>query len=325
MIWPYFFIFIIASIILYISCETLVKIIIRVSSFLNIREFVLAFFIMALASSLPNFFLGINSAINQIPQLSFGDILGNNFIALTLAVSLGVLFSKNKEISTESRTVQTSSIFTFIAAILPLILAIDGKISRGDGLILILAFAVYAFWLFSKKERFQKLIPPEQIEKPSKMILQFKDFIKDIFIILGLIFVIFITTQGIIFAAQSLSVQLNISLILVGLLITGLANALPEIYFSINSARKGESWMVLGNLMGSIIFPATLVIGMVSLIQPIIINDLSSIALARFFLLIALVFYFIFSQTDKKLSKREAIFLLVLYVAYCFFELIKVI
>jgi len=325
MIWSYFLIFVISSVILYISCEALTKIVVRVSSFFNIKEFVIAFFVMALASSLPNLFLGISSAINHAPQLSFGDTLGNNFIALTLTIALGILFSKNKEISTESRTVQNTSIFAFIATILPLILAIDGEISRSDGLILILAFALYVFWLFSKQDRFRKVISPDLINEPSKAIFEFKNLAKSIVIIVGLVAIIFIATQGIIFAAQSLSLHLNISLILIGLLITGLADSLPEIYFSINSARKGESWMVLGNLMGSIIFPATLVIGIVSLIQPIIIDDLSSIVLARFFLLIALVFYFIFSQTDKKLSKREAIFLLILYVAYCFFELIKVI
>ena len=324
MIWLYFVIFIIASVALYIACETLVKIIIRVSGFLNVREFVIAFFVMALATALPNLFLGISSAVNQISQLSFGDVLGNNFIALTLAVSLGILFSKNKEIPTESRVVQTTSIFTFIAAFLPLLLAIDGKISRGDGLILIIAFIAYAYWLFSKQERFRKIIPSQSIEKPVQAVPQFKHFIKDIFVALALIVVIFVAAQGIIFAAQSISTQLGIPLIMVGLLITGLANALPEIYFSINSARRGETWMMLGNLMGSIIFPATLVIGIVSLIQPIIITDFSSIALARFFLIVALVFFFIFSQTDKKLSKKEAFFLLTLYILYCLIEIIKI-
>jgi len=234
-------------------------------------------------------------------------VLGNNFIALTLAVSLGILFSKNKEVPTESRVVQTTSIFTFVAAFLPLLLAIDGKISRGDGLMLIAAFIAYAYWLFSKQERFRKIIPSQSIEKPVQAVPQFKNFIKDIFIALALIIIIFIAAQGIVFAAQSISIQLGIPLIMVGLLITGLANALPEIYFLsilLVEAKHDDAW----KFNGFYYFPATLVIGIVSLIQPIIITDFSSIALARFFLIVALVFFFIFSQTDKKLRQKRGLF-----------------
>jgi len=323
MLIGYLVLLIISAIILYICCEKLVKILIKISSFLGVREFVLAFFVMALASAFPNLFLGINSAINGVPDLSFGDVLGNNLVALTLAVALGVLFSKNKVIPTESRTVQNTCIFTFIAALLPLLLAMDGRISRGDALILILAFALYVFWLFSKQERFRKVFQESHFKEPLQIIIEFKSFIRSILQILGILIILFIASQFIIFSARAISNQLNVSLILIGLLMTGLINALPEIYFSINSARKGETWMVLGNLMGSVIFPATLVIGLIALIHPITISDFSSMALARFFLILALVFFFLFSQTDRKLSKKEALFLLFLYLIYIFVEILK--
>lgn len=320
----YFILFLVAAVFLYICCEKLVKILIGISSFLAIKEFIVAFFILAFASALPNLFLGISSALNGIPQLSLGDIIGNNLIALTLAVALGVLFSKNKEIETNSRTVQSTTFFTLVAALLPLILILDHQLSRADGLILILSFLTYLFWLFSKKERYQKFYQNEkEISKIDVTFKKFRIFIKNILMLLVLIVAIFIVSQFIVFSAQLITKQLGISLIFFGLIVTGLANAMPEIYFAINTAKQEENWMVLGNLMGSIIFPATLILGLIALIHPIDIIDISSISLARFFMIGALIFFFIFIQTNKKISKKEAIFLLIIFAFYIFCELLK--
>lgn len=319
------FLFLFSAIALYISCELLVKNLIKISAFLAVKEFVVAFFILAFASALPNLFLGISSAINGIPELSLGDIIGNNLIALTLAVALGILFSKNKEICTNSKTVQSTTFFVLIAALLPILLASDYQISRIDGIILILAFVLYLAWLFSKKERFQKTYNLKQANSSTidESIKQFSGFIKNILRIIGLIIAIFVIAQLIVFSAEKITLKLGISLIFFGLIITGLTNALPEIYFAINTAKKEENWMILGNLMGSVIFPATLVLGIIALIHPINIIDFGSLILARFFMIGAAVFFFIFVQSERKISKKEAVFLLIIYIAYIVFEIIK--
>ena len=113
----YVLIFLACCVLLYFSGEWVVGGLMRMARFLGWREFVVAFFVMAFAASLPNLFVGITSALHKIPQLSFGDVAGNNLVALTLAVALAVLISK-KELPAESRTVQTTSIFTIIAALL---------------------------------------------------------------------------------------------------------------------------------------------------------------------------------------------------------------
>ena len=146
----------------------------RISHFLGWKEFVVAFFVMAMAGAMPNLFLGINSAIHKIPLLSFGDIIGGNLIDLSLAVALAVLIAKTA-ITTETKIIRISSIFTIILALLPLLLILDGVLGRIDGILLISLFFFYIFWLFSKEERFKKVY--EQTDK--KDIKGFKDFIKD--------------------------------------------------------------------------------------------------------------------------------------------------
>jgi len=318
MLWLYILIFIVCGILLYFSGEWVVGGLMRIARFLGWREFVVAFFVMAFAASLPNLFVGVTSALGKIPQLSFGDVAGNNLVALTLAVALAVLFARGREIPAESRTIQTTSIFTILAAILPLILILDGTLGRGDGILLILFFGFYISWLFSKRERFTRIYDKHKIP----IVKEFKIFLKDLGkVILGIILLI-LAAQGIVASAQFFAQSFTISIILIGVLITGLGNALPEAYFAIASARRGETWMILGDLMGAVIFPATLVLGIVALISPIEIPDFSPLVIARFFLIISALFFFFFVRTDRKITKKEALFLLGIYITFVLVEIL---
>ena len=313
----YVLIFLACCVLLYFSGEWVIGGLMRMARFLGWREFVVAFFVMAFAASLPNLFIGITSALHKIPQLSFGDVAGNNLVALTIAIALAVLISK-KELPAESRTVQTTSIFTIIAALLPLLLILDGKLSRIDGILLIAFFIFYLFWLFSKRERFTKIYDTQKIP----IIKEFKLFLKDLGkLILGIMLLI-IAAQGIVASAQFFAKSFDITLVLIGVLITGLGSALPEIYFAVASAKRGETWMILGDLMGAVIVPATLVLGIVALIHPIEISYFSPLAIARFFLIISALFFLFFVRTDRKITKKEALFLLSIYLIFVLVEIL---
>lgn len=316
MLWFYVLIFIISCILFYLSAELIIEGLIKIARLLKWREFVVAFLVMASASSLPNLFVGLTSALRGIPQLSFGDVSGNNLVALTLAVAIAVFFTKGG-IPTESRMVQKTSIFTMISVILPLFLILDGDLSRIDGVLLIGFFAFYIYWLFSKEERFTKVY--DGFQKPPKK--EFKFFLKDFSkLIFGLIMII-IAAQGVVMSAQFFANNFNLSLVLIGVLITGLGSSLPELYFDVISARKGETWMILGDLMGAIIMPSTLVLGLVALICPIQFFDFSSLAIARVFIIISALSFLLFVRSGRKITKKEALFLLFIYIAFLISEI----
>jgi len=317
MIGLYTFIFIFSCIILLYSGGLLVKGLTRIARFLKWKKFVVAFFVMAFAGSIPNLFIGINSAFHKIPQLSFGDVVGGNVIDLTLAVALVFLITK-VSIPARGQLIQTSSVFTIAVALLPIILILDGKLGRGDGILLISAFIFYAFWLFSKKERFSKVYE----RKGKDSIIGFKLFIKDLVSVIFALILLLGATDGIVRSASVFAENLNVPISLIGILVVGIGNALPEMYFAVVSAKKGETGMILGNLMGSIMVPATLVLGIVAFICPIEIINFSPYAVARFFLVMAALFFFFAVRTDGKITKKEAILLLGIYIAFVFFELL---
>lgn len=311
--------FVASCVMLYISGEMVVRNLMKLSRFLGLTEFVVAFFVMAVATSIPNIFVGITSALQGVPELSLGDVFGNNITALTLAVAAAVLFSPQKEISIESRTVQTTSTFTIIAAILPLILLLDHTLSRIDGIILIAFFFFYTAWLFSRRDNFSKIYEKKEAEQTMQKTTITdiaKNAFKNVLIALVGIFLMFLAAQGVVFSSSFFALYLGIPIAMVGLIIVGFGNALPEVYFSIASARRGETFMILGNLLGSVIFPATLVLGVVSLVHPIFISEASPLAASRAFVAIAAVLFLVFARTRNIISRNEGILLFVLYAGF---------
>lgn len=318
MIWLYILIFIISFFAIIWSASKLVKSLMTIAKYLGWREFVVAFFVMAVAGSFPNLFIGINSAFHKIPQLSFGDIVGGNIVDLTLAVACAVLIG-GASLPAGSRLIQTSAVFTAGVAVLPLILILDGKLGRIDGLVLLLTFFIYVAWLFSKSERFKKIY--NENGEDEKNIKKFKDFLKDLVLIILSLVMLLLGSEGIIISVQVFAESFNLTLPVIGILIVGLGNALPETYFAIILARKKQTWMILGDLMGAVIVCATLILGVVALICPIEIVDFSSFVIARIFLILAAVFFLIVVRTGKKISKKEGLLLLLIYILFLVFEI----
>jgi len=299
-----------SGILLYIAGEFIVAALLKLSRYFRVTEFIVAFFVMAFAATLPNLFVGITSALQGIPELSFGDIMGNNMIALTLAVAAGILFAPKRELPLENQTIQDTTFLTSLSAILPLILISDGMISRSDGSVLLLFFFGYVYWMFSKRERFTKLFDEDRDELTRSQALT-----EVIRLVIGII-LLALAAQGIVYGAELITVGIGMSLLLVGILVIGFGGALPEIYFTIISARRGEVGLIVGNLMGAVIIPATFVLGVVALIHPISNAALEFPTTARVFLVVIALFFLYVSQSRNVITIREAAILVLSYLLF---------
>lgn len=303
-------IFLISCLLLSFAAKLLISSLTKMAMFLGWREFVVAFFVMAFAGSIPNLFLGLSSILHGIPELSFADVVGGNIVDLTIAVSLVTFLGK--KLPAKSKMVQSSSLFTVCAALLPLLLISDGVLGREDGILLIGIFVLYVLWLFSKKERFTKVYNGRKVS----VIKGFKIFIKDLArVIFGLILLL-LAAEGIIRTAIFLVEKLNLSIGLIGILVVALGNSLPEIYFAITCARSDQNWMVLGDLMGAVIVPSTLVLGIVAFISPIKITNFTPFIIARFFLIISSLFFLYFIKTEREITKKEGSILFLIYILF---------
>lgn len=309
------FLFIFSCFLLSWLSSKLIKSLVQIAKYLGWREFIIAFFIMAFATSLPDLLVSVNAVLQNKPLLALGDILGGNLVDFTLVLAIAVFFTK-KGLSAESDMVQSSAIFTTVIAILPLLLIFDGRLDRIDGIISILAFLLYSWWLFSKSERFKKRYRHSQEDA----VVSFKAFLGNLLKFIFLLILLLLASQAVIMSAQFFSDKLGVSIGLIGILIVGLGNTFPDIYFSIISAKKDENWLILGDIMGSVIICATLVLGIIGLIAPFTIDDFSPFLTARIFLILAALISLLFIRTNKKISKREGLYLLFIYVLFLIIE-----
>jgi len=302
--------------ILYFVEQWLIDSLVQIAKFLRWKKFILAFFTIAVGASISNFVVGVISALEGKPELSLGDVLGGNVVDMTLAVAVAAFFSK-RGIPAGSKTIQSSLYFTAAAAVLPIIFILDGVLSRAEGVFLLIFFGLYFVWIFSKKRRFQESYQRSDKPVSEEFVLFLKNLGKSV---VGFALVLF-SAKAIVTSSLFFSDAIGIKIEIIGLLIIGLANAIPEMYFAVISARRNEEWLILGNLMGSVVIAATLVIGTVAIINPIHVGDVSLFATARFFLIMAAIFFFIFAKTDRIISKREGVFLVLIYLSFLIAEI----
>lgn len=309
-------VFLLSSIMLAVAGDWLVRSLSRIARYFGWSEFMAAFFIMSVAVSVPELFIGITAALQGIPELSFGNIVGANIIHFTLALALATIVLG--ELKFESANVRMSADFTIFFALFPFLLMIDNNLSRVDGIILMSSFFMYVLWIFSKREHFSQYYQPltlngHQFLSPLE---KFQQVMKDIGMFLFGIGVLLLSAKGIVNSAAFFANVFDIPLVVVGVFVVGLGTALPETYFAIASARRGNAWMVAGNLLGSTVLTASFVLGLVAFLHPIVIADFSPYITARAFLVVAALALLAFSRTENKITSREAFMLLTLYVLF---------
>src|SRR3989344_2362057 len=159
MILP-FSIFLLSFALILWSGGLLPRALVGIARILRFSQFITAFLLVSFATSIPELFIGIVATFQGVSNISLGNVLGANLVNMTLVIGVSTLIagkiSGNGKISSENFWI------IFLLAIFPIFLAIDGVISRVDGLILLVAFALYITKIFRDKEYFHKHLHSEK-------------------------------------------------------------------------------------------------------------------------------------------------------------------
>ena len=316
MFYLYILIFIASCLLLIRSGTWVVGSLVRIAKALGWKKFVVASVLMAFATSLPELFIGITSAFHQRPQLSFGNIIGANIIVLTLVAGGGALLAKGLKF--EGKILRKSSLYAAVIAFLPFLLILDGKMSRWDGIILLLIFVFYFSHLFQEQKRFTEVF----ISEFKKDWTQFKLFLKDGLIFLGGVCLLLLSAEGIVFSASNLATSFNMPLVITGMFLVAIGTTLPEISFGIRSIAMGHKEMILGDILGSVVVNSTLILGLVVLISPFEIYNFSPYLIGIVFTAMTCLFFAVFSRTGKVITRKEAVVLLAIYILFVVSQLV---
>lgn len=241
----------------------LVKSLVWMGRYLKLSEYTLAFILVAFATSLPELFVGVTSALKQAPALSFGNLVGSNVLNITLVLGASILWSGGIKID---RTITKRDMqITLGMVFLPLLLLLDGSISRADGLLLIFFFIGYIIYLSSEdhKEILVNSMSGEEFHL-TNFLRHLTIFTFGVVLLLGSSS--FVVSVGLDFARA-----LALPLFLMGVIVS-IGTALPELVFGIRSVHLRHPSMSLGNAFGSMIVNFSLILGLVALIHPIVLE-----------------------------------------------------
>lgn len=278
----------------------------RLAEGFRLPRYLIGFLVVAIISILPETFIFINSAIEGVPALGLGTIFGSNVADLSLIFAL-VIFVSGRNIKIESKIIKNRFLYLVVIA-LPLIFGLNGYYSQAEGLGILTAGLLFYIYL----------LRDSRIQTASE---------KGEFKPLHLIFLLF-SMAGLLVGANltvKLGVQLadilSVSPVIVGLFLVGLGTTLPELFFSIKAAKENNDSLALGDILGTVVADATIVIGLVALIKPFSF-DPRLVFVTGSFMLLSIILLMHYMRTGRVLTRRESYLLFGFYLVFVICEVL---
>ncbi len=287
----------------------------------RISPIIIGLTIVAFGTSAPEAAVSITAALNGTGDITIGNVVGSNLINITLIIGVAaVIYPLKVQKATIIKEIPLALLGSVVLLILVLDINLqnhsDNILTRADGLILIAFFIIFLYYIIEMALKHQAT-HNDQIKKPHKKNL--KKYI--IYTIIGLVGVTF-GGWLVVNKSQEIALSLGMSETLVGLTIVAIGTSLPELVTAITAALKKENEIALGNIVGSNIFNTLFILGVSSVITPLV---LETKIIFDIIIMIALTFVLlIFSTTHKsKINRFEGLLLTIVYLIYLAFIIIR--
>ncbi len=317
MILVYVFLIVIFSLLLIKSADWVIIAIRRLARQTHTKAFALSAVVLAIGTSLPELFVGVTAALEGQPQISLGDTMGSNIVNITLVVGLAALVVG--KVGVHGNFLKRDVWIALVAGVLPILLLLDGTLSRVDGMILLTVYAAYATSFF--RTQFTQIAKEQQeegyvyrfIRKFNHVDAQKRKELGRLFV--GLALLLF-SADVIVKSSTALAEYAGISSFVIGLIVVAIGTSLPEFAFSLRSLEDHQPSMFFGNILGSTIANSTLVIGIVAIISPIEVVEMGKYLTAALFFVIVFLVFWLFIRSKHRLDRWEAGVLVLLYVVF---------
>jgi len=307
-----FFLFIVGFILLIKGGNLLVEGSIVLAKKWKVSDLTIGLTIVSFGTSLPELVINVFSNTDSCTDIAIGNVLGSNIANMFLILgSTAIIFP----LTIRKKSIQTEIPFSILATVLLAFIANNciglstggiHFITRKEGLFLLGIFSVFMFYV-AKMARENILIDP--VEKTEETSYQ-KAHLK----IAGGMISLFIGGQLVVTQAIILAKMAGVSTGIMGLTVIALGTSLPEFVTSFIAARKQNSDLVIGNIIGSNIFNITWILGITTLVAPIPFNVHSNIDIIV--VLLAHILFLLFTVLQKgKIFNRLSGFLFILFYA----------
>ena len=292
---------------------------------LHVPSIIIGLTIVAMGTSLPETAVSVSASVTGNNELAVSNVVGSNIFNLMVVIGVCAMIAT---VNVAKETIKRDIPFSLICAGLLLLLGILGfgdksgmTLGHFDGVIFIGAFAGYILYMIKIALKASKEGKKVEIEGGSDEDIKLIPVPLSILFIIGGAIAIAIGGDMTVDAASRIASDLGMSQTLIGLTIVSIGTSLPELVTSIVAARKNEVDMALGNAIGSNVFNILMVLGIASAISPISIITENIIDLCV--LIVFTICVWIFAGTRKKIGRIEGFSMVVLYLIYAVYIIIR--
>ena len=282
----------------------------NVASLLKVPTIIIGLTVVAFGTSAPEAAVSITASIAGSNALALSNIVGSNLFNILAVIGCSAAISKlgiDKAILK-----QDFPFLLLITILLTIIVTFTLEINRIAGILFLILVIGYVSYLVikAKKSKQGQIIEKPKLTLPKSIV----------YIIIGLVGII-LGGEFVVDGAKSIALALGMSETLVGLTIVAIGTSLPELVTSLTALKRGETDLVIGNVVGSNIFNILFILGISSVISPIPVDPSMIIDLGL--LTGVTLIGFIFAKTKQEYSRKEGIVLLLLFVLYMAFVIIR--
>jgi len=228
----------------------------------QIPPMVIGLTIVSLCTSLPEMLVAAIAATEGNNNLGIGNAIGSNIANIGLVLGLTALIAP---IAVQSKLLKREFPVLVAIMLLALFLMLDGSLGYIDGIVLLVSFFLFVWWLYGvgMKERDAVLEAEFKEAIPEGMRLS----VALMWLFVG-ISVLLLSSRMVVWGAVEVATFLGVSDLVIGLTIVAVGTSLPELVASIASVLKNESELAIGNVLGSNMFNILAVLTMPALISP---------------------------------------------------------
>lgn len=308
------FLFVIGLVILYFGAEGTLNGSVRIATAFGVSKLVIGLTLVAYGTSAPELTLDVTAALKGSTDLAFGDLIGSNVANIGLILAVGAII---RPMVVEMKLLSAEVPIMIATSLLTWSLASDGVLDRGDGLMLLSCMVMVVGYTL-------RSITQESEEVKADL----EDAAHTNVSLTGSMILVGVGLAGLVLGAQlmvsgatAVARSLGVSELLIGMTIVAIGTSLPELAATIVAARKGESDIAVGNVIGSNIFNLLGVMGCVASIANVPVAKSSLSFELPFVAGLSLLLVPIMIR-GKRITRGEGFFLISLYAVFLVLQVI---
>ncbi|MDG4953548.1 calcium/sodium antiporter [Actinobacillus equuli] len=273
--------------------------------------------IVGFGTSAPEMIVSASSALKGASGIALGNAYGSNITNIALILGVTALI---KPIMVASEVIKRELPILILVTLISAYMLFDAQVTQLEAVILLVIFTLYMGWTIwvGVRNKDDALAQTESLQTeqlPLKKAL--------FWVVIGLAFLM-ASSQLLVWGAVEVAKYFGVSDLVIGLTIVAVGTSLPELASSIIAARKGESDLAVGNIVGSNLFNSLAVVGIAGAIEPMQVEAaVFSRDMLVMFALTLLLFFFAYSFKKKqaKITRLEGGIFLLCYIGYTLYLL----